>query len=100
MIQVVELSPGSLEISWDENDPKESILNYFTEKDFLDTIETYLIENMSPIDKITTMLNHIESIIKLISGNKYEMHIYQRLISIKVELQRQLSLLNDGKTIS
>jgi len=41
MIQVVELSPGSLEISWDENDPKESILNYFTEKDFLDTIETY-----------------------------------------------------------
>ena len=36
MINVKELSDGKLEIEWDQNDPLESILNDWTEKDFQD----------------------------------------------------------------
>lgn len=38
MIEVKEESDGSLTISWDENDPQESILNTWTESDFIDTL--------------------------------------------------------------
>ena len=37
-IEVKENEDGSLDISWDENDPKESLLNQFTEQDFIDLI--------------------------------------------------------------
>ena len=40
-IQVTEEKDGSLNISWDENDPKESLLNQFTEQDFIDVIMQY-----------------------------------------------------------
>ena len=36
MINVKELPDGKLEIEWDQNDPIESILNDWTEKDFQD----------------------------------------------------------------
>ena len=36
MINVNELPDGKLQIEWDENDPIESILNDWTEKDFQD----------------------------------------------------------------
>ena len=36
MINVNELPDGKLQIEWDENDPLESILNDWTEKDFQD----------------------------------------------------------------
>lgn len=42
MIEVKELADNSFEISWDENDPLESIMNTWTENDFLDAIEKYL----------------------------------------------------------
>lgn len=38
MINVKEEDDGSLTISWDENDPIESILNDWTEEDFLNCI--------------------------------------------------------------
>lgn len=41
-IKVTELKDNTFEISWDENDPVESILNTWTESDFLDAIEKYL----------------------------------------------------------
>lgn len=41
MIKVEENEDGSFEISWDENDPKESLLNQFTEQDFIDVIVQY-----------------------------------------------------------
>lgn len=44
MIEVKELGDNSFEISWDENDPKESILNNFTEQDFIDVITNRLKE--------------------------------------------------------
>jgi hypothetical protein len=38
MIEVTERGDGSFDISWDENDPVESILNTWTEQDFIDCI--------------------------------------------------------------
>ena len=38
MIEVKEKEDGSFDISWDENDPTESILNTWTEQDFIDCI--------------------------------------------------------------
>lgn len=38
MIDVKEEEDGSFTISWDENDPVESMLNDFTEQDFVDAI--------------------------------------------------------------
>ena len=37
-IEVTENKDGSFDISWDENDPTESILNTWTEQDFIDCI--------------------------------------------------------------
>lgn len=38
MIDVKEHEDGSFTISWDENDPVESIMNTWTEQDFIDVI--------------------------------------------------------------
>ena len=38
MIEVKQIDECTFEISWDENDPKESILNNFTEQDFIDVL--------------------------------------------------------------
>jgi hypothetical protein len=42
MIKVTEEQDGSLTISWDENDPKESMFNTWTEEDFLNAIQEHL----------------------------------------------------------
>ena len=42
MIDVKENEDGTFTISWDENDPEESIFNTWTEKDFTDAITNYL----------------------------------------------------------
>lgn len=42
MIEVKENEDGSFEISWDENDPRESVFNDWTEQDFVDVIEKHL----------------------------------------------------------
>lgn len=42
MIEVKQISEVEFEISWDKNDPKESILNTWTENDFLDAIKNSL----------------------------------------------------------
>lgn len=38
MIDVKEESDGSFTITWDENDPQESMLNTWTQQDFIDCI--------------------------------------------------------------
>lgn len=38
MINVKEETDGSFTISWDENDPVESMMNTWTEQDFIDAI--------------------------------------------------------------
>jgi hypothetical protein len=42
MIEVKEEDNGSFTISWDEKDPIESIMNTWTESDFLDAIQKQL----------------------------------------------------------
>jgi hypothetical protein len=46
MIEVKEEIDGSFTIYWDENDPQESILNTWTEQDFIDVI-TQKLEKIS-----------------------------------------------------
>lgn len=41
-IEVKENSDGSLDISWDKNDPLESQMNTWTEEDFLNVIKESL----------------------------------------------------------
>ncbi len=48
-IEVKEEQNGSFTISWDENDPKESILNHFTEEDFVRII-TQRLEDLKEND--------------------------------------------------
>lgn len=42
MVEVTPNEDGSFEITWDMNDPSESILNDFTEEDFIKVITEYL----------------------------------------------------------
>ena len=42
MIEVLQIDKHTFEVSWDENDPQESVLNHFTEQDFLDIITGHL----------------------------------------------------------
>lgn len=42
MIEVKENEDGTFEISWDENDPQESVFNTWTEEDFIKVITEYL----------------------------------------------------------
>ena len=42
MIEVTENDDKTFTISWDENDPQESIFNDFKEEDFITLIQNYL----------------------------------------------------------
>ena len=42
MINVKENENGTFDIFWDENDPKESIMNNWTESDFINVITEHL----------------------------------------------------------
>jgi hypothetical protein len=42
MINVKELEDHSFEISWDKNDPVESMMNTWTEEDFIRAIQEEL----------------------------------------------------------
>jgi hypothetical protein len=42
MIDVKENEDGSLDISWDENDPVESVMNTWTKEDFVKAITDHL----------------------------------------------------------
>jgi len=51
---------------------------------------------MNKESKIILALMQVENITKLLEGNEYQQFLYSNLISIKIELERQLS--NYGKT--
>ena len=42
MIDVTENQDGTFTISWDENDPTESMFNDWTEQDFINALQNYL----------------------------------------------------------
>ena len=47
---------------------------------------------MNEQTKLSLALLQIESLTSLLKGNEYEKFLYSHLISIQIELQRQLSL--------
>lgn len=49
-IQVTENEDNSFTISWDENSPTESVLNTWTEEDFIKSIMEYL-EELNATDR-------------------------------------------------
>lgn len=46
-IEVKQISDNQFEISWDENDPSESMFNTWSESDFVNALKEYInsIEN-------------------------------------------------------
>jgi len=66
MIHVYQEDDKSFTISWDENDPQESILNTWTEEDFINAIQNKLqsLEELGVLDNATEAIsqinNHIE----------------------------------------
>ena len=63
MIDVTENQDGTFTISWDENDPTESIFNDFKEEDFINLIQNYLksLQESGEVDinQVTEAVNHI-----------------------------------------
>ena len=61
MINVKQEEDGSFTISWDENDPQESILNTWTQDDFINAIQNKLqsLEELGVLDNATEAINQI-----------------------------------------
>jgi hypothetical protein len=61
MINVKEEDDGSLTIDWDENDPQESILNTWTEEEFINAIKDKLqsLEELGEVDNATEAVNQV-----------------------------------------
>jgi hypothetical protein len=61
MINVKQEDNGTFTISWDENDPQESILNTWTQEDFINAIENKLqsLEELGVADDATEAINQV-----------------------------------------
>ena len=49
--------------------------------------------------KLILALSQVDSLSKILEGNEWEMFFTQKLISVKVELERQLSLIKNVETL-
>lgn len=61
MINVKQENNGTFTISWDENDPQESILNTWTQEDFINAIQNKLqsLEELGVADDATEAINQV-----------------------------------------
>ena len=61
MIDVKQEDDNTFTIYWDENDPKESILNTWTEEDFINAIQNKLqsLEELGVLDNATQAIDQI-----------------------------------------
>lgn len=61
MIDVKQEDDGSLTITWDENDPQESILGTWTQEDFIHAIEDKLnsLKELGEVDNATEAVNQV-----------------------------------------
>ena len=61
MIDVKQEDDGSLTIYWNENDPKESILNTWTQEDFINAIQDKLntLQELGEVDNATEAVNQV-----------------------------------------
>lgn len=60
-ISVIQNPDGTFEITWDENDPQESILNHWSEEDFINAIQNKLqsLEELGEVDNATEAINQV-----------------------------------------
>ena len=61
MIHVYQEDNDSITIYWDENDPKESILNTWTQEDFINAIQDKLntLQELGEVDNATEAVNQV-----------------------------------------
>ena len=61
MIDVKQEEDGTLTISWDENDPQESILNTWTEEDFINAIQDKCnsLQELGEVDNATQAIEEV-----------------------------------------
>ena len=61
MIEVTQEDDNTFTISWDENDPQESMFNTWTEEDFINAIQDKLkaLEELGVVDNATQAINEI-----------------------------------------
>ena len=61
MIEVTQDGENKFTISWDENDPHESMFNTWTEEDFINAIQDKLkaLEELGVLDDATQAINEI-----------------------------------------
>jgi len=50
-------------------------------------------------EKLIIALNQVENLITLLKGNEWEQYLLTKLISVKYELKRQLTNLNNSSKI-
>jgi hypothetical protein len=60
-ISVTENTDGTFTIDWDQEDPQESLLNSWTEEDFINAIENKLksLEELGEVDNATEAVNQV-----------------------------------------
>ena len=70
MINVNQENDNTFTISWDENDPQESIFNTWTEQDFINAITDYLnsLEKSGEVDYDQKIGQSIEEVTHFIEG--------------------------------
>lgn len=54
---------------------------------------------IDPQGKLILALMQIDNLTQLLEGNEYQVFLYSHLISVKVELERQLTNLKHSSTI-
>jgi len=61
MIDVKQEDDNTFTIYWDENDPKEKILNDWTEEDFINAIQNKLqsLQELGVLDDATEAINQV-----------------------------------------
>ncbi len=52
---------------------------------------------MTEIERLSDALNQVENLSSLLENNEWKTFLYQHLIPLKYELQRQLTLLTNVK---
>jgi hypothetical protein len=94
MIDVKQEDDGSLTIYWDENDPKESILNTWTQEDFINAIQDKLntLQELGVADDATEAVNQVTEYFV----DQTEEEVNQDIANIKKFLQIRETRKDEG----
>ena len=94
MIDVKQEDDGSLTIYWDENDPKESILNTWTQEDFINAIQDKLntLQELGEVDNATEAVNQVTEYFV----DQTEEEVNQDIANIKKFLQIRETRKDEG----